>query len=208
MQQLAVVGIRTARHLPNRSISNAYSTYYKNNYFYILYWLCVDISSYFFEGSIPYSSASQYGKGTGPIFISGLFCQGNEPNLLSCPHSLVHSSSCSHNYDVGVKCEGQYYVHVTYDCDAQNVMHINFNVDEWLSWLFQCYILLFINTLCVAPCVDGTVRLYSDSGSYFRRYGRVEVCVNNTWGTICNHFWDEQDANVVCRMLGYSHYGK
>ena len=71
---------------------------------------CITIFSYFFEGSIPYSSAGQYGKGTGPIFISGLNCQGNEPNLLSCPHSLVHYSLCSHNYDVGVKCEGQYTV--------------------------------------------------------------------------------------------------
>ena len=73
--------------------------------------LCLfNVSLFFllFEGSIPYSSASQYGKGTGPIFISRLNCQGNEPNLLNCPHRLVHSSSCSHNYDVGVKCEGQY----------------------------------------------------------------------------------------------------
>ena len=67
----------------------------------------VTISSLFFEGSVPYPSASQYGKGTGPIFLSSLNCQGNEPNLLTCPHSLVHSSSCSHDYDVGLKCEGQ-----------------------------------------------------------------------------------------------------
>ena len=66
-----------------------------------------------FEGSIPYSSASQYGKGTGPIFISGFNCQGNETNLLSCPHSLVHYYSCSHDDDAGVKCEGQYCIHVT-----------------------------------------------------------------------------------------------
>ena len=37
--------------------------------------------------------------------------------------------------------------------------------------------------------------------------GRVEVCVNSTWGTICSDFWENEDASVVCKQIGYSEFG-
>lgn len=42
------------------------------------------------------------------------------------------------------------------------------------------------------------------TGGSSQREGRVEVKVGDTWGTVCDDQWGENDARVVCRMLEYS----
>ena len=34
--------------------------------------------------------------------------------------------------------------------------------------------------------------------------GRVEVCVNQMWGTVCNNQWSPAHTRVVCRYLGFN----
>ena len=55
--------------------------------------------------------------------------------------------------------------------------------------------------VCQAPstqsgnCSDGDIRLMNGSTVL---EGRVEICINNAWGTVCDRTFSEDEANVIC----------
>ena len=53
-------------------------------------------------------------------------------------------------------------------------------------------------------CHEGDVHLASGLNS---NEGRVEICIGNQYGTVCDRMWDTTDASVVCRQLGWSYTG-
>ena len=70
---------------------------------------------------------------------------------------------------------------------------------------YMHYLYLLIDVLLASNttdnCTTGEVRLTDGRTQY---EGLVEICYGNTWRTICPSNWDNSDAQVVCRQLGYN----
>ena len=86
------------------------------------------------------------------------------------------------------------------------------------------YILSWSCRVMSANCTDGTIRLmvgedydfYRGETDYDTTYyigddlsrGRVEICKGGGYHTICLDSWDERDASVVCKEIGFSPNGE
>lgn len=51
------------------------------------------------------------------------------------------------------------------------------------------------------PCEDGDVRL-RDGTNHLD--GRLEICINDAWGTVCENEFTSDEARIVCAKLGFN----
>ena len=59
------------------------------------------------DGAIPRQRAF-FGRGTGPIILDDVRCNGTEVTLSDCPSNPAFSHNCYHSEDAGVHCLGKH----------------------------------------------------------------------------------------------------
>ena len=85
-----------------------------------------------------------------------------------------------------------------------------------LNWYIYYKLFSLDVSIIKSDCKDGDIRLVGGNTQY---EGRVEVCINRVWGTVCSsrsfsdltrsiiYYWGTQDSNVVCKQLGHMELG-
>nr|XP_055046941.1 deleted in malignant brain tumors 1 protein-like [Misgurnus anguillicaudatus] len=85
-------------------------------------------------------TGASYGQGSGPVWLDGVSCSGNEPTVKNCPSKELGTSTCTHGQDAGVVCRDIKVVNgsspcngrlqVLYDDHWGGVCHTGWGLDE------------------------------------------------------------------------------
>ena len=81
------------------------------------------------------------------------------------------------------------------------MLSTSFDYRKLHGLLFHSCSCLSTNVVCSS---DWDIRLVNGAN---QREGRVEVCLNGVWGSVCDDSWDDDDAGTVCTGLGYPRRG-
>ena len=50
-------------------------------------------------------------------------------------------------------------------------------------------------------CEQDDIRLQNGQNKF---EGHVEVCNGGYWKTVCSNMWDDEEASVACRQIGFA----
>ncbi|KFW10597.1 Deleted in malignant brain tumors 1 protein, partial [Eurypyga helias] len=120
----------------------------------------------------------QFGRGDGIIWMDETNCMGMERALSACRARPWGINNCYHGEDAGVVCSAP---------PPSQEAHGKQPTRQGI--------------LAGDSIIPEPAHLRLANGSHHCA-GRVEVLHQDEWGAICDHGWDKQDAEVVCRQLG------
>ena len=117
--------------------------------------------------------------------IHSVECNGTEDSIFDCQFI---SSTCRSNRDASVICQGLWSVLPI--CAHPRLMFP-------YKWTAN-------HDVAVANCTNGEVRLVDGPST---NKGRLEVCHNQAWTTVCNNGFGTEESRVICGQLGFQRYG-
>lgn len=107
------------------------------------------------------------------------------------------------------KCKKNYKSTIFKIKTIQQGIYIRDGINAWQQAHIHTYLQKINLFTLTQPLYEGESCFTADvtkirlTNGTFVGEGRIEVNHNDKWGTVCDQNFDENDAKVICRMLGF-----
>ena len=64
--------------------------------------------------------------------------------------------------------------------------------------------IITVSEVKIVNCTEGEARLVNGPSA---NKGRVEICIDQSWATVCITGFGHEESRVICGQLGYQRYG-
>ena len=141
-------------------------------------------------------TSSTHALSTSVLTIDNVMCSGIESRLSECSY-YFHNVNIDATFGMECKnCKSSIFALPWVMLHVMDLHHFNNYYWTNLCFYFSSFMFSFTD-----DCSTGDIRLI---GGESEREGRVEVCNNRRWGTVCGKQWTNNHTAVVCRFLGFS----